>query len=49
MKEVAGDRGDLLAEVAGLMLGTAESKGPEYQARGRPWPNCAGWLAPTRL
>ena len=33
LKEVAGDRGDLLAEVAGLMLGTAESKGPEYEAR----------------
>ena len=32
-KEVAGDRGDLLAEVAGLMLGTAQSKGPEYEAR----------------
>jgi hypothetical protein len=33
LKEVAGDRGDLLAEVAGLMLDTAESKGPEYEAR----------------
>lgn len=33
LKEVAGDRGDLLAEVAGLMLGTTESKGPEYEAR----------------
>ena len=26
---------DLLAEVAGIMLGTADGKGPEYQARAR--------------
>jgi hypothetical protein len=32
---VAGDRPDLLAEVAGLALGTAEGKGQEYQARGQ--------------
>jgi hypothetical protein len=32
---VAGDRRDLLAEVAGLALGTAEGKGQEYQARGQ--------------
>ena len=29
LKEVAGDRGDLLAEVAGLALGSAENKDPE--------------------
>jgi hypothetical protein len=34
LRELAGDRGDLLAEVAGLALGTAESKGPEYVAQG---------------
>jgi hypothetical protein len=27
------ERGDLLAEVAGLVLGSAERKGPEYEAR----------------
>lgn len=35
LEEVAGDRGDLLAQVAGLVLGSAESKGPEYEARGQ--------------
>jgi hypothetical protein len=35
LHEVAGDRCDLLAEVAGLALGTAEGKGQEYQARGQ--------------
>jgi hypothetical protein len=35
LREVAGGRGDLLAEVAGLALGTAEGKGAEYQARGQ--------------
>jgi hypothetical protein len=34
LRELAGGRGDLLAEVAGLCLGTAESKGPEYVAKG---------------
>jgi hypothetical protein len=34
LRELAGGRGDLLAEVAGLALGTAESKGPEYVAQG---------------
>jgi hypothetical protein len=33
--EFAADRGDLLAEVAGLMLGSAEGRGPEYEARGQ--------------
>jgi hypothetical protein len=33
LREIAGDRPDLLAEVAGLSLGTAESKGPEYKAQ----------------
>ena len=40
-REIAGGRCDLLAEVAGLALGTTERKGPQYQARGRPWPGCA--------
>jgi hypothetical protein len=35
LREVAGDRGDLLAEVAGLAPGSATSKGPEYEARGQ--------------
>jgi hypothetical protein len=33
LRELAGGRGDLLAEVAGIRLGTAESKGPEYVAQ----------------
>lgn len=33
LREVAGGRPDLLAEVAGLELGTSEGKGPEYVAR----------------
>jgi hypothetical protein len=33
--EAAGDRDDLLGEVAGLALGSANSRGPEYQARGQ--------------
>ena len=35
LREVAGGRGDLLAEVAGIGLGTSEAKGPEYVARGQ--------------
>ena len=35
LREVAGDRADLLAEVAGLALGTGEGKGQEYQAKAR--------------
>jgi hypothetical protein len=35
LRQVAGDRSDLLAEVAGLALGTAEGKGREYQGRGQ--------------
>jgi hypothetical protein len=34
LREIAGGRSDLLAEAAGLVLGTAESKGQEYMARG---------------
>jgi hypothetical protein len=30
LRELAGGRGDLLAEVAGLSLGTSERNGPEY-------------------
>jgi hypothetical protein len=33
LREIAGDRPDLLAEVAGIALGASESKGPEYEAR----------------
>ena len=33
LREVADDRGDLLAQVAGLALGTAEGNGAEYEAR----------------
>ena len=35
LHDVAGDRFDLLAESAGLAVGTAEGKGQEYQARGQ--------------
>ena len=35
LQDVAGDRFDLLAETAGLAVGTAEGKGQEYQARGQ--------------
>lgn len=34
LRQVVGGRGDLLAEVAGLTLGTAEGQGAEHQARG---------------
>jgi hypothetical protein len=33
LREVAGDRSDLLAELAGIALGTAEGKGEEYRAQ----------------
>jgi hypothetical protein len=33
LREVAGDRSELLAEVAGLAIGTAEGKGPEYEGQ----------------
>jgi hypothetical protein len=32
LREVAGGRADLLAETAGIALGAAEGKGPEYMA-----------------
>jgi hypothetical protein len=35
LREIAGSRADLLAEVAGIGLGTAEGKGPEYLAQGQ--------------
>jgi hypothetical protein len=35
LREVADGRGDLLAEVAGLALGTTEGRGPEYATRGQ--------------
>lgn len=33
LREIAGGRGDLLAEVAGIRLGTAETKGREYEVQ----------------
>jgi hypothetical protein len=35
LREVAGDRAGLLAEVAGIALGTSEGKGEEYREQGR--------------
>jgi hypothetical protein len=35
LQEVADGRADLLAEVAGLALGTAEARGPDYAAMGQ--------------
>jgi len=33
LRQIAGGRADLLAEVAGLALGASGLKGPEYEAR----------------
>ena len=33
LREVAGNRADLLAEVVGISLGTAETKGKEYRTQ----------------
>jgi hypothetical protein len=35
LREIAGDRSDLLAEVAGISIGTAEGKGDEYLEQGQ--------------
>ena len=35
LREIADGRADLLAEVAGLALGTTEGKGEEYRTRGQ--------------
>jgi hypothetical protein len=35
LREAAGDRGDLLAEVAGLAVGSAKNRGAQYEARGQ--------------
>jgi len=35
LREMAGDRPDLLAEVAGVSLGSSEGKVPEYRAHAR--------------
>jgi len=35
LREIADDCGDLLAEVAGLALGTAEARGERYTAKGQ--------------
>jgi hypothetical protein len=45
---VAGDRPDLLAEVAGIVLGTSEAKGAEYRAPTQPSRSFAVWQAPMR-
>jgi len=47
LREIAGGRCDLLAEVAGLALGMTERNGPSTRPGGRPWPGCAAWQAPT--
>lgn len=49
LREVADDRGDLLAQVAGLALGSAKSRARSTRRERGPWPSCAGWLVPTRL
>ena len=41
LREVADGRGDLLAETAGLALGTNATKGPSYVAGGGPSRNYA--------
>jgi hypothetical protein len=46
LREVAGDRADLLAEVAGLNLGTTKSKAPSTGRWGMLWQTCAAWPAP---
>jgi hypothetical protein len=35
LHQAAGDRSDLLGEIAGLALGTAEGQGQEHQGRGQ--------------
>ena len=35
LRQIAGNRPDLLAETAGLALGASEDKGPEYQLQGQ--------------
>jgi hypothetical protein len=35
LREVAGGRADLLAEVAGIAIGTSEARGPEYATLGQ--------------
>jgi hypothetical protein len=35
LREVADDRADLLAEVAGLAIGSAVARGQDYEARGQ--------------
>jgi hypothetical protein len=46
LREVAGDRADLLAEVAGILLGASEGRLDEPRARARP--SCASPQVPTR-
>lgn len=35
LRQIAGNRPDLLAQTAGLALGASEDKGPEYQLQGQ--------------
>jgi hypothetical protein len=46
LREVAGNRADLLAEVAGILLGASEGRPDEPRARARP--SCASPQVPTR-
>jgi hypothetical protein len=46
LREVAGNRADLLAEVAGILLGASEGRPDEPRARARP--SCASPHVPTR-
>jgi hypothetical protein len=48
LREIAGNRPDLLAEVAGISLGTAEGRSPSTQPEGRPSPSSAASRVPTR-
>jgi hypothetical protein len=59
LREIAGGRADLLAEVAGIRLGWAETKGREYEvqaeaiarlcrAAGADLEALAGWIAEGR-
>lgn len=48
LREVADGRADLLAEVAGIALGSAAAEAPSARCRRRPSRSCAALRAPTR-
>ena len=48
LREVAGGRGDLLAEVTGISLGTSEVRGDEYRAEAQVIAELCRVAAPTR-